>query len=164
MKLYDDSLLGFDLYPPSDRTPTALGFVSPLARPPAIQLGPKRRINIHQPPFDIKNDPNLHHCTEFFTSTMSNLHAAMLRKSQEHGLQDWEELLATKPDVVVMVIQTTIAGTATKARKISKELKRKCLKAFALMAFCEFNISMDVWGHYYTDWQETIDHPDCRGT
>ena len=79
-------------------------------------------------------------------------------KSVEHNCTDRLALLEKKPALVVMTIHHVILSRISHARKIvgDVELRRRCLRALILIAFCQFDVSMDVWGHYYDMWSQVI--------
>ena len=158
IRLHDGSALVFNRYAPEGDNTGEMGYLKPKAKPAPNDLGPKLRITATLPPLGIAESAQADNARAFLTESIAVCEKRLHNKSVEHNCADRLALLEKKPALVVMTIHFVVLSRISHSRKVVNdvELRRRCLRALILIAFCQFDVSMDVWGHYYDMWSQVI--------
>ena len=158
VRLHDDRAIIFNRHAPKGRTIDDLGFIAAKTHPTEADLGPKHQITVNRPPLGIRQSAQAASCVHYLQQTVFKCDEEMNKKSIEHGCSDYMKLLQKKSTLVIMVIRDVYRESTRNSRKVTHdiELRRRCVRAFILIAFCRYDISTDVWGHYYEMWSQSI--------
>ena len=158
VRLYDDRVIMFDRHAPTGLASDDLGFIPPKTHPTTGDLGPKLHLSVSRPPLGIRQSDQVDSCTAYLEKTVLHCDKEMDKKCLEHQCSDWKELLQKKSSLVLMVIRDAYQTSTRSSRQVLRDvdLRRRCVRAFILIAFCRCEISTNIWGHYYEMWSEAI--------